>query len=234
MKVTLLIPTLNEITCIKQILPTIKKNWVDQIIVLDGGSVDGTIEWARQQGYFVYVQRERGIRRGYAEVMQFVKGDIVITFSPDGNSKVDYIAPLIDKMKEGYDMVIVSRYKEGARSFDDNRMTAFGNWLFTALINLFFGAIFTDALVMFRAWRKEIIYALEVNKRNNFPFWEDVIGALVSWESLLSIRCAKRKLQYTEIPGDEPKRIGGRRKLRPFVTGSAVLFQVIQEIFFWR
>lgn len=234
MKVTLLIPTLNEITCIKKILPTIKNNWVDQIIILDGGSIDGTIEWVRQQGYFVYVQRECGIRRGYAEVMQFVKGDIVITFSPDGNSKVDYIAPLIDKMKEGYDMVIVSRYKEGAKSFDDNIMTAFGNWMFTGLINLFFGARFTDALVMFRAWRKEIIYELEVNKRNNFPFWEDVIGALVSWESLLSIRCAKRKLQYTEIPGDEPKRIGGKRKLRPFATGSAVIFQIIQEIFFWR
>lgn len=234
MKVTLLIPTLNEITCIKKILPTIEKDWVDQIIILDGGSNDGTIEWVRQQGYFVYVQRERGIRRGYAEVMEFIKGDIVITFSPDGNSKVDYIIPLIDKMKEGYDMVIVSRYKEGAKSFDDNRMTAFGNWMFTGLINLFFGARFTDALVMFRAWRKEIIYKLEVNKRNNFPFWEDVIGALVSWESLLSIRCAKRKLRYTEIPGDEPKRIGDKRKLRPFATGSAVIFQIIQEIFFWR
>ena len=47
MKVTLLIPTLNEITGMKAIMPLIKKEWCDQILILDGGSTDGTVEWAR-------------------------------------------------------------------------------------------------------------------------------------------------------------------------------------------
>jgi len=234
MKVTLLIPTLNEIEGMKQIMPRIKREWVDQIIILDGNSTDGTVEYAKNQGCDVVTQRRKGLRQGYMEVMKHIVGDIVITFSPDGNSVPELIPPLIEKMKKGYNMVIVSRYAKGAKSYDDDAITAFGNWMFTFLINFLFGARYTDAMVMFRAWRKEIIYNLEINKEVKFPFWEDIVGVWVSWEPQLSIRCAKRKLRCAEIPGDEPKRIYGERKMRPFITGSAVLFQVIQELFFWR
>ena len=44
MKTTLLVMTLNEIEGMKAIMPHIKNEWVDQIIVVDGGSTDGTIE----------------------------------------------------------------------------------------------------------------------------------------------------------------------------------------------
>lgn len=234
MKVTLIVPTLNEIGGVKEIMPKIKKEWYDQLIIVDGGSTDGTIEYARKNGYSIWIQKEKGMRRAYMEVMDHITGDVVITFSPDGNSIPELIPSLIDEMKKGYDMVIVSRYAKGAVSYDDNWLTAFGNWMFTSLINILFRGKHTDAMVIFRAWKKEIIYNLEINKKVRFPFWEDVIGVLVSWEPLLSIRCAKRRLKYAEIPGDEPKRIYGKRKMRPFITGSAVLFQIIQEVFFWR
>ena len=234
MKITLLLPILNEIDGLKEIMPRIKKQWYDQLIILDGGSTDGSIEYAKQNGYFTIIQEEKGLRRGYEQVLPYITGDIIITFSPDGNSIPELIQPLIEKMKEGYDMVIVSRYAGEAKSYDDDIMTAFGNWMFTSLINLIFGGKYTDAMVIFRAWKKEIISDLEINKTIRFPFWEEVIGIWVSWEPLLSIRCAKRKLKCADIPGDEPKRIAGKRKMIPFITGSAVLFQLIQEIFFWR
>jgi glycosyltransferase involved in cell wall biosynthesis len=47
----------------KVIMPKIKKEWCDQIIVVDGGSRDGTIEYAKDHGYFVYVQKKRGFRK---------------------------------------------------------------------------------------------------------------------------------------------------------------------------
>ena len=56
MKVTLLIPTLNEVEGMKLIMPRIQRDWCDQILFLDGGSTDGTIEWARANGYEVYVR----------------------------------------------------------------------------------------------------------------------------------------------------------------------------------
>ncbi len=47
MKVTLLALTLNEIDGVRAIMPRISREWFDQILILDGGSTDGTVEWAR-------------------------------------------------------------------------------------------------------------------------------------------------------------------------------------------
>src|SRR5579859_1915374 len=80
--VTLLVPTLNEIVGMREIMPQVSREWCDQIIILDGGSTDGTIEYAREQGYTVHVQTQPGLRQAYNEVLPLIKGDILITFSP--------------------------------------------------------------------------------------------------------------------------------------------------------
>jgi len=49
MKVTLLIPTLNEIGGMKAIMPLIKQEWYDQLLIVDGNSTDGTIEYCRNR-----------------------------------------------------------------------------------------------------------------------------------------------------------------------------------------
>ena len=134
MTTTLLVMTLNEIDGMKKIMPQIQKTWVDQIIVVDGGSTDGTVEWARENGYTVYIQKKRGFRHAYVEVMPQVNGDILITFSPDGNSISELIPKLIEKMEEGYDMVRASRYLDSAKSYDDDFLTGFGNWFFTSFL----------------------------------------------------------------------------------------------------
>lgn len=220
MKVTLLIPTLNEIDGMKIIMPRIKREWCDQIIILDGGSTDGTIEYVKEQGYFVYVQKNPGIRQGYMEVLPYITGDIVLTFSPDGNSIPELIPELIDKMKEGYDMVIVSRYLGDAKSDDDDLITGFGNWFFTKTINILHGGNYTDAMVIFRAFKKDLIYSLDLDKEESYSTVEKLFRTKISWEPLLSVRAAKRKLKITEIPGDELLRIGGERKLKILKWGA--------------
>lgn len=234
MKVTLIVPTLNEIGGMKVIMPQIKKEWYDQLIILDGGSTDGTIEHAKQQGHFVYVQKKEGFRHAYNEIMQYIEGDIVLTFSPDGNSIPELIPKLISKMEEGYDMVIASRYLDGAKSEDDDLVTAFGNWLFTKTVNILYGAKYTDAMVIFRAYKTKLIYDLELHKDESYITAERLFNTHISWEPLLSVRAAKRKLKVTEIPGDEPVRISGQRKLQILKWGAAYYFQFIREKFFWK
>ncbi len=223
MKTTLFIPVYNEIKGVKEIMPRIKKEWVDEIIVVDGGSTDGTLEYFQENGYRVIRQKSKGICGAYWECFEVAKGDIIVPFSPDNNSLPEAIPLLIEKIKQGYDMVIASRYKEGAKSFDDDAVTGFGNRLFTTLVNIFFKARYTDVLVMFRAFRRDIISTLELDAKKH-----PVI------EIQLTIRCAKRKLKVLEIPVDEPKRTGGVRKMSPLYNGSAILFLIIREIFFWR
>lgn len=217
MKTTLFIPVLNEIEGMRMILPRIRKEWVDEILVVDGNSTDGSFEFAEKLGFKTLRQKSKGLAGAYSEGLEAARGDIIIPFSPDGNSVPERIPDLLRKMREGYDMVIVSRYCDGAKSEDDTVATHFGNWLFTKMINLFFGARYTDTLVMFRAWKKEIYKNLER---------PPTIGGL---EPHLAIECVKKKLKVAEIPGDEPRRIYGKRKTNPFPAAWAILILILQE-----
>ena len=234
MKTTLLVMTLNEIDGMRTIMPLVKKEWCDQTIIVDGGSTDGTIEWARENGYEVYVQKRKGFRHAYTEVMPMVTGDVIITFSPDGNSIAGLIPDLIRKMSEGYDMVIVSRYLGNAKSEDDDIVTGFGNWLFTRTVNVLHGGSYTDAMVIYRAYKKTVVTDLDLEKDDGYFLPETLFQTQISWEPLLSVRAAKAKLRVGEIPGDEPPRIGGERKLKLLQWGAAYYFQFIRELWFWR
>jgi len=234
MKVTLLVLTLNEIEGMKVIMPQIDRKWCDQIIIVDGGSTDGTIEWAREKGYTVYVQKQKGIRFAYFEVLPMIEGDVVLSFSPDGNSPPESIPVLIEKMREGHDLVIGSRYLGDAKSYDDDILTAFGNWLFTRTVNLLHNGSYTDAMVILRAYKKSLIYDLDLHKDESYLLPEKLFRTIISWEPLMSVRAAKRKMRIAEIPVDEPPRIGGERKLQIWQWGAAYYFQFIREMFFWR
>lgn len=234
MKVTLVIPVLNEIVGIKAIMPLVKKEWYDQLLFIDGQSTDGTIEYLEGKGYPYIVQKKKGMRQAYMEALPYIEGDVILTFSPDGNSIPELIPECLRKMREGYDMVIVSRYAQGAKSEDDDPITSFGNWMFTTLINICHRAHYKDAMVIYRAYKKQLIYDLDLDKDNSFEFEEKLFKTNVSWEPLLSIRAAKRNLKVAEIPGDEPRRIGGERKLQVWRWGAVFLYQTIREIFVWR
>jgi glycosyltransferase involved in cell wall biosynthesis len=234
MKVTLLIPTLNEAVGMRSIMPKVKKEWVDQILIVDGKSKDGTADIAREMGYDVVIKQTPGIRGAYMDALPFVKGDVILTFSPDGNSIPELIPVCIAKLKEGYDMVIVSRYAKGAKSYDDDMVTGFGNWLFTGSINLLHGGKYTDAMVIYRAYPVKLISELDLDKDSSFTFEEKLFRTKISWEPLLSIRAAKSKLKIADIPGDEPARDGGERKLQVLKWGAAYMFEIWRELFIWH
>jgi glycosyltransferase involved in cell wall biosynthesis len=218
MKTTLIIPTLNEFECMQKIMPRINKKWVDEIIIVDGGSTDGTVEYAKKHNLFVFAPKVKGLSAQLLESFKIAKGDIIVLFSPDGNSIPELIPNLVEKMKQGYDMVIVSRYAPGAKSYDDDFFTRIGNYIFTSMTNLFFRANYTDTLVIFRAFKKNVIEKIKFDVR-----WDVDLQ--------LSIRCAKKKLKTADMPGDEPKRVGGKRKINIIGTGFQLLSFFIKELF---
>ena len=219
MRITLLVLTWNEIEGMRTIMPQIRKEWCDEIIVVDAGSTDGTVEYSRRQGYQAYVQPEPGLGAAYIEGMKHVTGDIVITFSPDANSDPARIPALIEKMKEGYDMVIVSRYLDWAHSEDDDWVTRFGNWMFTKLFNLMFRTSITDMLVIFRAFRSNLVSELRVDTKS------------IPWQTQLFVRTVRAGKRIAEIPGNEAKRIGSARKMRPLRNGWVELVMMWKEFF---
>src|SRR5579871_6645813 len=97
----------------RTILPRVKQEWCDQILVVDGGSTDATVEYAREQGYELVLQKRPGMMNACREAFPHIRNDVFIVFSPDGNSLPEAIPALIAKMESGYDLVIASRYMEG-------------------------------------------------------------------------------------------------------------------------
>ena len=208
---------LNEIEAARVIVPQIRREWVDEIIVIDGGSTDGTIEYVRSQGLRVESQAARGFGAGMLQGLNQASGEVVIEFMPDGNSIPADIPRLIDKISEGYDLVVASRYLGGTKSDDDDWLTRIGNAMFTAIVNMLFAARYTDVLVGTRAFRREKALGM------NF----DAAG--LSWPCQSSIRFARSRLRIAEIAAREPPRIGGVRKMRPFRTGWEITRLIVRD-----
>ena len=98
----------------------------------------------------------------------------------------------------------------------------------------FHGGKMTDCMVIYRAFRREVIDKLDLTSEDAYVLPERMFGTNVSWEPLMSVRAAKAKMRIAEIPAGEPARIGGERKLQVWRWGAAFLFQFVREVWFWR
>jgi len=222
MSVTVIICTLNEIDGLKKIMPNIKKEWADEWLFVDGGSTDGTIEEIKKQGFSLIFQQGKGLGDAYREGIRKSKSDYILFFAPDGNDEVSDLPKVIQKIKEGYDIVHISRFGKNSFSEDAGPITYFGNKMFTFLVNVFFGGKFTDALNGFRIIKRDVI--LSLNLEADFE----------TFEEQTCIRATKKGYSIFEIDGNEPNRVGGTRKMRPLYTGADLSKMIIKEFVRWK
>ena len=214
--------TLDEIDGMSIIMPQVKKEWAEQIIVVDGGSTDGTVEKAKELGFEVIHQHNKGEGNACRVGTDATKSDFIMFFSPDGNHLSEDIPKLIKKTKEGHNVVHISRFGKNSVSDDANWLDRFGNNMFTFLVNVFFGGNYTDALNGFRIISRKLWDELKTDAQ-----YLDI-------EEQTCIRLAKRKIPIYEIDSREPCRVGGERKMRPLITGAQLSSQIIKEFIFWN
>ena len=222
MSITIIILTLDEIDGVSTIMPQINKNWAEEIVFVDGGSTDGTVEKAKELGFRVIHQHNKGEGNACRIGANETKSDFVMFFSPDGNDLPEDIPKLIEKTKQGHDVVHISRFGKNSSSDDANWLERFGNNMFTFLVNTFFGSNYSDALNGFRVIKREIWDELNTDAQ------------YLNIEQQTCIRLAKRKIPIYEIESREPDRIGGERKMRPLTVGAQLSYQIIKEFIFWK
>ena len=221
--ISMVIPVIDEIDGMKMIMPQIKNEWVDEIIIIDGGSTDGTVEEAERLGYKIIHQKTKGLGDAYNLGIEAAKSDYILFFSPDGNHIPQDIPRMIEKINQGYDLVQINRFGKTSNSEDPGPITGFGNRMFTFLVNVFFGGRLGDTLDGFKIIKKEVLLGLKIGTPCNEV-----------WEQQICIRALKAGNSICEIEGDEPKRIGGERKMKPFATGLELSKQIIEEFVYWK
>ena len=221
MYIIVFVLTLDEIEAVTVIMPQVKKEWADKIIFVDGGSKDGTVEKAKELGFEVIHQKNKGEGNACRVGTDATDSDFVMFFSPDGNDVPDDIPRLIEKTKEGHDVVHISRFGKNSISDDANWLDRFGNNMFTFLVNTFFGGNYSDALNGFRIIRRSLWDSLKTDAQ------------YLNIEQQTCIRLAKLKIPIYQIEGREPKRIGGEAKMKPLETGYALSKQIIKEFIKW-
>jgi len=223
MKKTLVILTFNEIEALPRIFDRIPLGSADEVLAVDGGSKDGTIEFLRSKGVRVVVQKERGrgvaFRLGAAESA----GDALVYFSPDGNEDPTDIPRLFFALGEGFDMVIASRMMEGAFNEEDIHWFRLRKWVnqaFTIGANVLWnrGPYVTDTINGYRAVTRDAFRRLGT----------DAEGFSIEFQ--MSIRAMKLGLRIKEIPTQEGQRLGGQSTASSWPTGVRFVRQFLDEM----
>lgn len=219
----LIILTYDEIEGSRALLGSLPLSSFDEVLVVDGGSTDGTVKFYLDNGIKVTGQKKRGRGEAFRVGAANTTSDILIYFSPDGNEDPADILKLTECIENGADIAIASRFARGSRNEEDDswfRPRAWVNMTLTFIANLLFrrGPYISDTINGFRAIRREAFNALHLDECG-FPI-----------EYQMSIRAMKARMRIKEIPTIEGNRIGGESKCYSFPVGVGHLKVLFREI----
>ena len=207
MKITCVIPALNEESTVGQVVrdfleSNTSSEYQLSVIVVDNGSLDSTAKVAREAGASVLYEADKGYGAACLKAFQALEGsDVVVFADADGSDNMKewtkLVKPIID---DNYEFVLGSRVLGNPEPGSLGFHQAFGNKLATTLMRLFFGAKYTD-LGPFRAIKTKALFAL------------DMIDRSFGWTIEMQLKVKRKGFKYTEIPVDYRKRQGGNSKI---------------------
>lgn len=147
--ISIVIPAKNEAQGLRELLPSIRKHHPKaEIIVVDDGSTDETIQACKEAGVSVLTHRyTMGNGASVKTGARAAQGDILVFMDGDGQHRAEDISLLLDKLNEGYDMVV------GARSWGSQAglRRALGNGLYNTIASWMTGRKIADLTSGFRA-----------------------------------------------------------------------------------
>jgi glycosyltransferase involved in cell wall biosynthesis len=231
--VSIVIPALNEALNLSVVLPQLPK--VHEVILVDGGSVDGTVMAARRAlpEIVTVLQGRRGKGNALAAGFARVTGDIVVMFDADGSADPAEITRFVETLKAGADFAKGSRYVEGGGSADITRLRSWGNRALNSVFNVMFRGHYSDLCYGYNAFWADLIPVLDLpdhrahTPANGKMLWGDGFEI----ETVINCRFAAARVEISEVPSLEKLRMFGESNLRTFADGVRVLKTLLTE---WR
>jgi len=218
--ISVVIPTKDEAQNIPWVLERIPA-WIDEVVLVDGQSSDGTIEAAKRVRPDIVVVEQRSRGKGLALQAGFAAatGDIIVMLDADGSMHPAEIDRYVALLASGFDFVKGSRFMAGASSVDITWLRRIGNNFLRYLTNAIYGTRFTDLCYGYCAFRREFLDRLALT------------AAGFEIESQLIARACINQLRITEVPSLELSRRYGQSNLRTFRDGRRVLWMLLKEAY---
>ncbi len=205
MKTLLIIPAYNEEESIESTVESIRRTVPEvDILIVNDGSTDGTIEVCRRNGYpFLDLSTNLGLAGGFQAGMKYALRhdyDCAIQFDADGQHLPEYV-PALAEAAQNADIVIGSRFLEGKKGAS---MRSLGSSLIRGAIKLTTGKTITDPTSGMRAFNARMIK--QMAKGLNYGPEPDTISYLIK----------RADAQVVEVPVTMADRTAGESYLNPW------------------
>ena len=194
--IAVVIPVLNEEQAIGEVLAAIPR-WVDDVVVVDNGSTDGTARVVRTKGARLVTEPVRGYGAACQAGIRALRAtDVVVFIDGDFSDRPEEMERLVDPIVGGQaDLVIGSRVTGRREAGALSAQQRFGNWLACRLMRWFWGARYTD-LGPFRAIGRAALERLDMRDRG------------FGWTVEMQLKGVRLGLRIQEVPVSYRRRIG--------------------------
>lgn len=223
-RILVIIPAFNEEQSIGKVINDIPTNLVNEIVVVNNNSSDGTAANAASAGATVINEVRRGYGYACLRGIQYAKDkkdlpDIIVFLDGDYSDYPEEMRALVRPIiKDDLDMVIGSRTTGNSEKGALLPQQVFGNALATSLIKLLYGVKFTD-LGPFRAIKFDKLLQLNMT------------DTTYGWTVEMQVKAAKEKFKFSEVPVSYRRRIGVS-KITGTVSGSIkAAYKILWTIF---
>jgi glycosyltransferase involved in cell wall biosynthesis len=161
---SIVMPCLNEAktigVCIQKAKESIARLEVDgEIVVADNGSTDGSIEIAAELGARVLKIRDKGYGNALRGGIEAAQGKWIIMGDADDSYDFSNLAPFVEKLQEGFDLVMGCRLPKGGGQIMAGAMPWKHRWIgnpaLSGIGRLFFESSVTDFHCGLRAFTRE-------------------------------------------------------------------------------
>jgi dolichol-phosphate mannosyltransferase len=223
-EVCIVLPALNEEESIGKVIDEIpggeiaRRGYKHRVIVVDNGSKDRTGEIARGKGVEVIVEPLRGKGRALRAAFKRCSGDFVFIIDSDYTYPATHIPEMLEKLEDGYDVVMGSRLKGRMRKGAMSTLNQVGNRLLALMTNILYGTNISDPCTGCWGMKGKVVKGLEL----------DAVGFDVEVDMLAQI--ARDGYKITEIP-IEYRRRATPPKLRSLRDGFRIGKMLLRKRF---
>ena len=219
LSVTVVIPCLNEEEGVAAVLQA-APDWVDEIIVVDNGSTDRTVEVARSCGAFVVREDLRGYGRAYMKGFAHAKTDLICCLDGDHSYPVNDLERLVDIfLKYDVDFLSACRFP-----ILNRESMSFKHWIGNKLLSFAMALLFRfpieDSQSGMWVFRRRILERIKLTSPG-MPFSQEIKLEVIRHKDL---RFKEEHIKYSARKGEI--------KLRPYRDGIRNLLFLFKKRFF--